>query len=205
MTFAQRSRRLALGATTALAFALAAVPAIAADHPVSIVDKSFDPKDVTVSAGDTVTWTVTKSIGEAHSVTSGKVGDADAGSKFDSGITLTDNGQTFQQTFDTPGTYDYFCTVHPAEMTGVIMVEAAGESAAPSGAAPSAAPSPSGAPGSAPPARSAGASESPGASPEPETHEPVPAENRLIGGVILIAALVILFGANLVWRRVNKA
>ena len=203
MTFSQRSRRLAIGATAVVALALAAVPAIAADHAVSIVDKSFDPKDITIAAGDTVTWTVTKSIGEPHSVTSGKVGDADAGSKFDSGITLKDDGQTFQQTFDTPGTYDYFCTVHSAEMTGVITVEASGESAAPSGAA-SGEPSPSSAPASQP-AGSPGGSEGPAASAEPEVHEPVPAENRLIGGAILIAALVILFGLNMLWRRVNKA
>lgn len=209
MTFSQRMRRLLPGAVVLAAIALAAGPAFAADHAVSLVDKSFDPTDITVSVGDTVTWTVTKSINELHSVTSGKPGE-NQGADFDSGIVLKDNGQTYEHTFTTPGTFDYFCQVHPTVMTGVVTILAAGASPAASGEpaaseapATSQEPSASEAPGSAAP----GASESPAASEAPSTEhsEPVPVENRLIAAGILIATLVVLFAAAAVWRRVNAA
>ena len=206
MTFAARFRRLCLAAATMALVALAAAPAIAADHAVGIVDKTFNPAEITVTAGDTVTWTVTKSIGEPHSVTSGKPGDADAGSGFDSGITLKDDGQSYQHAFDTPGTFDYFCTVHSAQMTGVVTVLAAGASGAPGGSATpaSAGPTGSAAPsGSAAPEGSAGPEASHGPSPEHTT--PVPVQDRIVAAGILITAIVLLFGAAAVWRRVNPA
>ena len=42
-----------------------------------------------------------------HSITSGGVGDADAGSMFDSGIMGV--GGTFSHTFDTAGMFPYYC------------------------------------------------------------------------------------------------
>jgi plastocyanin len=207
MTFSDRARRLALGAAAVLSTAFVAVPAIAAEQAVSIVDKSFQPATITVAAGDKVTWTVTKSIGEPHSVTSGKLGDADSGKQFDSGIKLKDDGQSFSFTFDTPGTYDYFCSVH-AEMKGVVTVLAAGASGGASEAPPSAPPSPSPAAtaaGSQAPAGSPGASGSPGPSAAPEPGEPVPPENRAIAAGVLIVALALLFAASAAWRRLNRA
>jgi len=43
-----------------------------------------------------------------------------------------------------------------------------------------------------------------GASPG-ESEAGIPIENRLIGASILVVTLVILFGAALVWRRMNPA
>lgn len=40
---------------------------------------------------------------------------------FDSG-TLSE-GDSFEFTFDEPGEYDYFCAIHPTQMTGTIVVE----------------------------------------------------------------------------------
>jgi plastocyanin len=60
--------------------------------------------DVTIHAGDTVFWTDTGF--SAHTVTS-VPGQADS---FDSGTMF--NGDTFQHTFNTPGTYVYYCQVH---------------------------------------------------------------------------------------------
>ena len=94
-------------------------------NAVSIIDTSFQPADITITAGDTVTWTVTKAISAPHSVTSGNYKDAKPGTEFDSGITLKDNGDSFSHTFATPGTYAYFCTVHPDLMSGTITVVAA--------------------------------------------------------------------------------
>ncbi len=94
-------------------------PVGAATLAVGVGDSTFDPATLTVAVGDTVTWTV--SSGMPHTVT------ADDGA-FDSG-TLTD-GDTFSFTFDTPGTYPYYCLFHGAPggigMSGVVVVEAAG-------------------------------------------------------------------------------
>ena len=202
MTFVHRTWRLALVGGLLLVAASIAGPAFAQGGAVSIVDKAFDPPTIQVQVGDTVTWTVTKAIGEPHSVTSGAPG-TDQGKDFDSGITLKDNGQSFQHTFDTPGTVPYFCQVHPTVMTGQVVVTAAGSSSAPAG---SEAPAESEAPGAS------GAPASPGGSPEvtpppvsPEAGEPIPPENRLIAAGVLAVTLVLLFAASWLWRRLNPA
>jgi plastocyanin len=129
MTFSQRSRRLALGVGGALVLALAAAPAIAADHAVSIVGVAFEPTDLTIAVGDTVTWTVTESTGEPHSATSGEPDfSGQGGTIFDSGTTLTENGDTFEHTFTEAGIIPYFCTVHAAAMRGQITVLEPGQS-----------------------------------------------------------------------------
>lgn len=211
MTFFMRTRRLVLAAGTVVILAFAVAPAIAADQEVDIVSLSFEPAQVTVAVGDTVTWKVTESIGANHSVTSGTPDDPDKGSAFDSGAEgLSDDGDTFEWTFDTAGTFAYYCTVHGASMSGQVVV---GEAEATSGASPeasapvaspeaseAAAPSPEASPG-----------ESPAASPpvaEPTPHEagvPIPPERKLLAAGVLAATLVILFGAAAVWRRMNPA
>ena len=127
MTLVHRTWRLVLALGLVAAAAGAALPALAKDVGVSIVDKSFQPPNITVDAGDTVTWTVTKPIGEPHSVTSGAPGDT--GTRlFDSGLeVLKDNASSYTVTFETPGTFPYFCTVHSDVMKGEITVLAAGE------------------------------------------------------------------------------
>ena len=202
MTFVHRPWRIALALGVLLTAGVAG-SVLAGPLDVSVVDKTFEPATITVKAGDTVTWTVTKSIGEPHSVTSGKPG-TDQGKDFDSGIGLKDDGQSFTFTFDKPGTYDYFCQVHPTVMTGQVIVVAAGQSAGASGA-----PAPSAATSAAPAASPA---ESPAGSPaatEPpvpaEASEPVPPERKYIGAGILAAALVLLFVANWFWRRLNPS
>ena len=126
MRLVHRTWRLVLALGLLAAGAGTALPAVAKDIGVSIVDKSFQPSSISVAAGDTVTWTVTKSIGEPHSVTSGAP--ADTGTRlFDSGVgVLKDEGSKYTVTFDTPGTFPYFCIVHPDVMKGEITVVAAG-------------------------------------------------------------------------------
>ena len=98
----------------------------AADAAVDVQDDAFVPAEVTISVGDTVTWTQTGS--NPHSVT------ADDGS-FDShpncpGMCMA-QGDTFQHTFEEAGTFAYHCRVHGgpggAGMSGVIEVEGAAE------------------------------------------------------------------------------
>jgi plastocyanin len=73
---------------------------------------AFNPAEVTIKAGDTVTWTNEDSVG--HDVTGDAFKSGDAG-----GI---GQGDTFEHTFDKAGTFDYVCTVHPG-MEGTVKVE----------------------------------------------------------------------------------
>lgn len=85
---------------------------------------AFRPGSITVKPGTTVTWT--QRDAGVHTVTSGTVeqGAADVtvhpDGRFDSKELAT--GKTFQFTFDGPGTYSYFCNVHPATMRGDVQV-----------------------------------------------------------------------------------
>ena len=80
---------------------------------VSIDNFAFDPKELVVTAGDTVTWVNTDDV--AHTVTSNGVPPL-----FDSKTMHTDDKFSFA--FKTPGTYDYFCKPHPY-MTGKVIVK----------------------------------------------------------------------------------
>lgn len=95
----------------------------------------FEPQELTVSAGDTVTWTNDSS--EAHTVTayddelpqgadyfaSGGASDEDQ-ARDEVADGLIDPDATFEVTFDEPGTYRYFCIPHESQgMVGTIVVE----------------------------------------------------------------------------------
>jgi plastocyanin len=84
-------------------------PAVPAE--VKIDNFSFGPAAITVSSGTTVTWTNRDDI--PHTVVSDdKV--------FKSKVLDTD--EKFSYTFGKPGTYPYFCSVHP-KMTGKVVVQ----------------------------------------------------------------------------------
>ena len=83
--------------------ALMAVPASAADQSVTARDNTFSPRDVTVDVGDTVTWTNAGLF--PHNV------------KFDDGsfeqpAEPDTSNWTVERTFDTPGTFRYYCEAH---------------------------------------------------------------------------------------------
>jgi plastocyanin len=80
-------------------------------------DKAYSPNPVEVKAGGGVTWSNDDS--QIHTATYGSIGSADSGSVFDSGILSP--GATFDFVFDTAGTYDYYCTMHP-QMVGTVTV-----------------------------------------------------------------------------------
>jgi plastocyanin len=110
MTFA---RALAFGVTIlVVAVAIVASPASAADIEVKIDNFTFNPKQITVNVGDTVVWVNHDDI--PHTV-------ASQTQAFRSKALDTDDKFSF--TFATPGTYPYFCALHP-QMTGTIVVEA---------------------------------------------------------------------------------
>ena len=81
---------------------------------VGIDNFTFNPQRITVKAGTTVTWTNKDDI--PHAVVA-------SASAFRSKALDTDDSYSF--TFTTPGTYEYFCSLHP-HMTGTVVVESAG-------------------------------------------------------------------------------
>jgi plastocyanin len=95
----------------ATAFAAFAASAQAAQLEVSIDNFSFNPKQLTVKAGDTVTWVNRDDI--PHTVVSQSL-------PFRSKVMDTDERVSF--TFTAPGSFTYFCSLHPM-MTGSIVVD----------------------------------------------------------------------------------
>ena len=73
----------------------------------------FQPKELTVGVGGTVTWLNGDDI--EHSVTAGKPGKESG--QFDSGFFKKDGSFAF--TFTEAGTYTYFCKRHPSMMAKV--------------------------------------------------------------------------------------
>jgi plastocyanin len=97
---------------------LAGSPSVtAADQPaaanaeVKIDNFSFGPQTLTVPVGATVTWTNRDDI--PHTAVS-------ADGVFKSKVMDTD--EKFSYTFTKPGTYPYYCTIHP-KMTGEVVVQ----------------------------------------------------------------------------------
>lgn len=97
---------------------LATQPSTATKPPVNVngpavtIDNfNFTPATITVAAGDTVTWVNRDDV--PHTVT--------ASDKSFSSQNIDTDGQ-FTRTFDTPGTYSYFCAIHPF-MTAKVIVQ----------------------------------------------------------------------------------
>ncbi|HEU5434441.1 MAG TPA: cupredoxin family copper-binding protein [Thermomicrobiales bacterium] len=84
----------------------------AAGASVTIANFAFDPAEITVPVGTTVTWTNQDDV--PHTVTSDD--------KKTFGSAGLDTGDTFQFRFTKPGTYGYFCSIHPM-MTAKVIVK----------------------------------------------------------------------------------
>lgn len=98
-------RVLLAGLLTALAVLMwPASEASAATHPITIKNYAYGSGSMTISHGDTVTWTNKDSVPHDVVVTSGPV-------KFRSPM-LT-QGKSWSYTFSQPGAYSYTCSVHP--------------------------------------------------------------------------------------------
>jgi plastocyanin len=95
------------------AAAPAGVAAPAESAQVVIDNFAFQPATLTVTAGTKVTWVNRDDV--PHTATSSARPRA-----FASGTLDTDD--RFSRVFATPGTYPYFCAVHP-HMTGKIVVK----------------------------------------------------------------------------------
>lgn len=81
-------------------------------NKIEIKDFMFSPPTITVKSGETITWINRDE--EPHTIVS-------VGKKFPKSSAL-DTDQEFSITVSAPGTYEYFCSVHP-KMTGTLVVE----------------------------------------------------------------------------------
>jgi plastocyanin len=105
-----------------------------AGEVTAVPGRAFDPVDITVAVGETVTWTIDSD--DAHTVTaydgsvpgsadyfaSGNFASEDA-AREDLAEGLLKRGDTFEFTFDEPGTYEYFCIPHEDDgMKGTVTV-----------------------------------------------------------------------------------
>jgi plastocyanin len=99
--------------TTAVAIVVAPPAEVApADAPVgiTIAKSSYDPNPIEIAVGTTITWTNEDLL--PHTVT-------DVDFTFDSGYMA--QGDVWSRTFETPGTFSYFCVYHP-RMRGAVIV-----------------------------------------------------------------------------------
>ena len=80
---------------------------------VEVAGFDFSPRDLTVQAGTAITWT--NRDGVPHDAT-GETGGWGTGS--------LKQGESATISFDSPGAYEYLCTIHP-DMRGVVTVEEA--------------------------------------------------------------------------------
>ena len=126
--------------------------------------------EITIQAGDTVQWNMVDGVHTVYECGDNwSAANTCAGAAWNSDILVV--GETFSQQFNTPGTFQYLCKLHPLTMRGSIIVEASaappaddalppaaldtGPSTAPP-AAPDAGPSASGPTGSGSPSEAAG-------------------------------------------------
>jgi plastocyanin len=87
---------------------------------VIVKDESFQPNELTVAEGTTVTWVNEDETG--HTVTNGEGGAPAAEALFDEPLST---GQAVTYTFEDPGTYQVTCKVH-RDMQMTVTVEASG-------------------------------------------------------------------------------
>lgn len=86
--------------------------ASASEAKIEIKDFAFNPQTITVKSGEKITWINRDE--EPHTVVSVE-------KQFKKSSAL-DTDQQFTITAGAPGTYTYFCSVHP-KMTGTIIVK----------------------------------------------------------------------------------
>lgn len=108
--------RVALGASLAVVLIAAGCGSSESSEPVAATEvkmaKSyvFEPKNVAIEAGQTITWTNDDNFTHTVQVD----GQADHTVEQDESVSIK---------FDTPGTYHYICTLHSKDMDGEVIVK----------------------------------------------------------------------------------
>ncbi|MGD9933814.1 MAG: plastocyanin/azurin family copper-binding protein [Dehalococcoidia bacterium] len=102
---------LLAGFFLAVAVSIPSSVAAQAPHLVTMPSEDFSPYHLEIEPGETVVWRNTG--GQGHDVTS-----------FDGlfASSVLANGDSFSFTFTSPGTYGYYCTIHPSTMTAEVVV-----------------------------------------------------------------------------------
>jgi LPXTG-motif cell wall-anchored protein len=104
----KRLRKLAILAAMLATAMLVVAPALAqggaTTEVVTMQGLAYTPPEITVAPGTTVRWVNQEQAD--HTVTSDE-----PGGPLDSGV--LDEGQSFEYTFETPGTFTYHCEIHP--------------------------------------------------------------------------------------------
>jgi plastocyanin len=98
------------------ATSISIVPGSSAPNPEN---KYYDPDPANIAVGTTVTWT--NNDATLHTVVSGNPETGET-ADFGSSSTFLSKGKTISHTFDTAGTFDYYCTLHPF-MIGQVVVK----------------------------------------------------------------------------------
>ena len=97
---------------------VSAIVDVGANGGNTFVDRTSGSSTTTIRAGNVVHWIWQSGT---HSTTSGSCsGGCAPDGQWDSGVGA---GMTFDRTFQSPGTFPYFCTVHGSMMTGTIVVQ----------------------------------------------------------------------------------
>lgn len=112
---------LVLSALLGLLFVVPGGQASAATYRVTMSGYAYSPATLTIPAGSTVTWTNQDTAPHDVRTTSGPAALHSP---------MLDKGGSWSFTFATPGTYAYYCTVHP-NMTARIVVRAAAPATTP--------------------------------------------------------------------------
>lgn len=106
---------LALSVLLGMVFVVPGGQASAATYRVTMSGYAYSPATLTIPAGSTVTWTNQDTAPHDVKTTSGPAAVHSP---------MLNKGGSWSFTFTTPGTYAYYCTVHP-NMTARIVVQAA--------------------------------------------------------------------------------
>jgi plastocyanin len=105
--------RICFAALFGGALLLVAAGAFAGDAKISIDNFTFSPAEIDVAVGTNVTWTNNDDI--PHMI-------VDADNPKTSKSPPLDTGDSYSHVFDKPGTYHYFCSLHP-HMQGTVVVK----------------------------------------------------------------------------------
>lgn len=79
---------------------------------VKIADMAFSPAQITIKKGTKVTWTNSDSVSHDIKEKDGKTGPNSP---------VLSQGQSYSFTYNAPGTYNYYCSIHP-QMAGSVTV-----------------------------------------------------------------------------------
>jgi nitrite reductase (NO-forming) len=97
------------------------------ENEVSMQDNTFEPMEIFVTAGETVTFTLVNDGRVPHNMRIADAnGDYDSDDSVVSEPELISRGESGELTWNVPsepGTYDFRCDIHPVEMVGTITIQ----------------------------------------------------------------------------------